>query len=252
MTRVKREQGLWWRDFFGSEDSIPLSFFPTDEDTEAEVEGLMDLAALRPGMRVADICCGAGRHAVRLARRGLQVIGLDASEMMLQRARQAALDVQGCGFVQGDAAALPFASESFDVALNLFNSFGYFEDDELNQRTLEETARCLRPGGRFILETRNSTYQILYAPYHLEVKRADGSPAIIRCRYDCDSRRLHSTWSAPEGEVLYRAAIRLYGVEELREMFARAGMTVERVCSAYDGTGFEGWERVLILVAHRN
>ena len=243
----------WWREFYGSEDGIPLSFFPSEEHTDAEVEGLVELLELRPGMLVADICCGAGRHAVRLARQGMQVTGLDASELMLGRARESAGGVEGCMLVQGDAARLPFRTGAFDAALNLFNSFGYYEDDELNQRALDEVARCLRPGGGFALETRNRTYQILYAPYHLQVALADGSPAIIRCQYDRDTHRLCSTWSEPgdEGAVLYRAAIRLFEVEELHEMFERAGLVVDHVCSGYHGALFEGWERILMLIAHK-
>ncbi len=242
----------WWREFYGSEDGIPLSFFPSDEDTEIEIEGLMSLADLKPEMEIVDICCGMGRHSLRLAARGLQVTGLDASDMMLCKAAEAA-DGPGCELVQGDAAALPFADESFDAALNLFNSFGYFEDDGTNQRALAETARCLRPGGRFVLETRNRSFQILYAPYNMEVNLADGSPAIISCRYDRGTHRMHSTWSTPGPDAcrLYRAIIRLYGIDELREMFAEAGLVVDQMCSDYAGTEFEGYERVMIFVAHK-
>jgi len=252
MRDADQQQRGWWLDFFGSEDGIPLSFFPSEEETDAEVAGLVELLNLQPGMVIADICCGAGRHAVRLARLGLEVFGLDASELMLGKAARAAAGITGCRLVLGDAAALPFASGSFDVALNLFNSFGYFEDDASNQRMLDEAARCLRPGGRFLLETRNRTYQILFAPYHLEVRRADGSPAIICCQYDQRTHRMHSTWRDPDGRLLYRAAIRLFGLDELEEMFARAGLTVDRVCSDYGGTEFEGWERVMILVGTKS
>lgn len=252
MTDTHGQGDCWWREFFGNEDGIPLSFFPSEDDTDAEIAGLMDLVDLQPGMAVADICCGAGRHSLRLAEHGLDVAGLDASDFMLDRA-VAAGGLETCSFVQGDAAALPFADESFDVALNLFNSFGYFLDDETNQRALAETARCLRRDGKFVLETRNRPHQILYAPYHLEVARADGSTAIIRSRYDAATHRMCSIWStADEDETeLHRAVIRLYGVEELEEMFADAGLVVDEICSSYDGTEFEGWERVLILVAHR-
>jgi len=86
MTDTQGQGDCWWREFFGNEDGIPLSFFPSEEDTDAEVAGLMDLLDLQPGMTVADICCGAGRHSLRLAERGLDVVGLDASDFMLAKA----------------------------------------------------------------------------------------------------------------------------------------------------------------------
>jgi SAM-dependent methyltransferase len=249
----------WWREFFESEDSVPLSFFPCAEETAQEVEGLRRLLDLRPGQLVADICCGMGRHARPLAEAGLEVVGLDASAMMLAAAKRSQGEKQRLMLVRADAQALPLRCDSMDVALNLFNSFGYLEDDAANQRVLEETARCLRPGGKFLLETRNRQHQILYAPYHLEVALADGSPAIVQCRYDGDTHQLHSTWTRataaqPQGsadEVIYRASIRLFGLDELAEMFRGAGLAVDAIYGDYQGTPFGGHERMLILVAHK-
>ncbi len=253
MSRTDRRSVEWWQEFFESADCIPLSFFPDAEETEEQVAGLRKLLDLRAGEMVADICCGMGRHAVPLARAGMKVVGLDASAMMLRIASALGEGVDDLWLVQGDAANLPLRSGRFDVVLNLFNSFGYFADDEQNFTVLKETARCLRPGGRFLLETRNRAYQILYAPYYQEVALADGSPAVIRCRYDQTTHRLSSTWSDPEDpeRILYRASIRLYGLDELQEMFDRAGLEIDAVCGEYDGRPFEGWERMLILVAHK-
>lgn len=243
----------WWRDFFESADSIPLSFFPGDEETAEQVEGIVSLLDLQARETVADICCGMGRHAIPLAERGMAVVALDASEMMLQIADELANEAGRPHLVRGDAAQLPLRDEAFDVMLNLFNSFGYFLDEGQNIAVLEETVRCLKPGGRFLLETRNRSYQILYAPYYQEVSRADGSTAIIRCRYDTEEHRLTSVWSDPDDPdaILHEAAIRLYGLDELREMFDHVGLEIDGVFSEYDGREFEGWERMLIIKAHR-
>jgi len=253
MTQTDRRAGEWWREFFESVDCIPLSFFPDEDETADQVAGLTRLLELRAGERVADICCGMGRHAIPLALAGMDVVGLDASAMMLHVARVLGEGVANLSLVRGNAARLPLRSASFEVALNLFNSFGYFADDGQNLAVLDETARCLRPGGRFLLETRNRAYQILYAPYLEEVRLADGSPALIRCRYDQATHHLTSTWCDPEDveRVLYRARIRLYGLDELQEMFDCADFEIDQVCGQYDGSGFEGWERMLIVVAHR-
>ena len=243
----------WWRDFFESADSIPLSFFPGEEETAEQIEGLVDLLDLHRGERVADICCGMGRHAIPLAERGMDLLALDASDMMLRIADELGGDVEGLQLVRGDAANLPLRDGSFDVMLNLFNSFGYFLDEGQNVAVLEETVRCLKPGGRFLLETRNRSYQILYAPYYQEVSRADGTAAIIRCRYDEAEHRLTSVWSDPDDPetILHEASIRLYGLDELREMFDEVGLEVDGVYGEYDGRPFEGWERMLILQAHK-
>src|SRR6056297_483677 len=73
----------WWRRFFESPDSLPLSCFPEPKTTAAEVKGIETLLDLRQEMVLADICCGYGRHALPLTMRGYEVVGLDISEMML-------------------------------------------------------------------------------------------------------------------------------------------------------------------------
>src|SRR3972149_4097175 len=55
--------------------------------------------------------------------------------------------------VRGDARRLPCRDACLDVALNLFNSFGYCATDEENEQELREAARVLKPGGRFLLAT---------------------------------------------------------------------------------------------------
>ena len=240
----------WWASFFGSPDSLTLSNFPDDRETEREVAGLRRMLDLPPGARLLDVCCGMGRHLVRLARVGYEVFGVDASEMMVRLARQAEREARVTApVVRGDATRLPFASAAFDAVTNLFNSFGYLPTVADDARVLAEAARCLKPGGRFILDTRNSKFQILYAPYRQEVRLADGRELTMRCVWEKETRRLISTWSDPaQGErIVHRAAIRLYKVEDLEAMLEAAGF--ERIAwyGGYDCHEFEGFERQLIF-----
>ena len=103
-------------------------------------------AAVRPGDRVLDACCGTGDLAIAAHRAGGRVTGVDFSEPMLARARRKAALVE---WVRGDALTLPFAAEAFDVATV---GFGVRNLDDL-ERGLAELRRVLRPGGRLgILE----------------------------------------------------------------------------------------------------
>ena len=86
------------------------------EATEAEVELLWRLAQMSPGDRVLDLACGHGRMANRLAERGAEVIGLDATASFLDLAR---LDAEercvSVEYVQGDMRHIPWSSH-FDVS----------------------------------------------------------------------------------------------------------------------------------------
>jgi demethylmenaquinone methyltransferase / 2-methoxy-6-polyprenyl-1,4-benzoquinol methylase len=98
-------------------------------------------AAVRPGDRVLDVCCGTGDLALASAEAGGHVVGLDFSEKMLARAREKSDAVD---WVRGDATALPFADGEFDAVTV---GFGIRNLEDL-ERGLAEIARVLRPGGR--------------------------------------------------------------------------------------------------------
>lgn len=244
----------WWRRFFESPDSLDLSYFPHERETNLELSGLERMLQLSRRDLIADVCCGWGRHLVPLLLQGYQAVGVDVSEMMLRGARQ---NLEGAGLpmmvLQADAAALPFRDASLDVVLNLFNSFGYFLEEGQNVAVLREAARVLKPGGRFLLDTRNRQFQILYAPYRQITTTSDGREFVLRCEYDREHRRLDSRWSLPEDpdRVVHEASIRLYGLDELRELLSAAGFEEVGVCGSYNCEPFEGWQRQLLFIARK-
>lgn len=243
----------WWRAFFESADSLLLSNFPDEAETVEELEALQALIPLRTGQRIVDVCCGMGRHLLPLTALGYDVVGLDSSAMMLSLARagarQTGLPVR---LVHGVAQALPFATASCEVMLNLFNSFGYLATVTDDLAVLRETARCLKPGGRFFLDTRNKKYQILYAPYSQTVHLPDGRALNLRCQYDRERSVLLSQWyEAPGERLVHHAAIRLYAPEELAGMLEGVGLRVLARFGGYSGAAFEGWERQLLFLCEK-
>jgi len=97
--------------------------------------------------RVLEIGCGAGEHAIRLARFVRQVVGVDLATAGVRRAEDAAERVRQANavFVRSDAAALPFADAAFDKVAAI--DFVEHVDDAQLARVLGEVHRVLRPGG---------------------------------------------------------------------------------------------------------
>lgn len=140
----------WAKGFFRAE-----VFTPGSPEAMAmapkEAAAAWTLLGLKKGSRVLDLCCGTGRHSILLARRGASVLGVDRTTEYLEQARRRACALKNCRFVQGDMRRLPFDGE-FDAVMNLWTSFGYFEKESDDLRTLKSVARALKPGGLFLIE----------------------------------------------------------------------------------------------------
>src|ERR1700736_6730532 len=111
----------WWRSWFGP-GYLALYDDYLAERTPVEIDRLEALLALRPPLRILDLPCGQGRHAIELARRGYDVTGVDLSPYMLgvAKARAAAGGVRVRWWL-GDMRQ-PIAGETFGLVINLFTS----------------------------------------------------------------------------------------------------------------------------------
>ncbi len=100
--------------------------------------------------RVLDVGCGAGFLANELARMGLKVTGIDASERSLEVARKHDC-TSSVEYRCGSALALPFPDRSFEVV----SAMDFLEHIEDPEQVLGESARVLVPGGLFFFHTFN-------------------------------------------------------------------------------------------------
>jgi len=104
--------------------------------------------AIEPGMRVLDVACGTGGVALRAARAGADVVGIDISADQLAKAREAA-DAEGLAVEldEGDCQELPYVDAEFVAVASVFGAI--FAPD--HARTAAELARVCRTGGRLAL-----------------------------------------------------------------------------------------------------
>lgn len=106
---------------------------------------------LRPADRMVDVGCGSGYATRILAPLVRETLGIDFSESMIGRARAAAAGATGLRFDVANVLDLnPGALGTFDVALSI-RCLINLETWELQQRAIENIARLLKPGARFIL-----------------------------------------------------------------------------------------------------
>jgi SAM-dependent methyltransferase len=100
-------------------ESIP------DKQTTEEVEFLTKYLLQPRDTRIANLCCGTGRHTNALAHQGYDVIGIDRNAIALEKAREVSeTDVI---YHEQDMRVFAAVPGTFDVVVCLWQSFGYFD-----------------------------------------------------------------------------------------------------------------------------
>ncbi|MGO9605885.1 MAG: class I SAM-dependent methyltransferase [Candidatus Binataceae bacterium] len=122
------------------------------ELARAEVDNVVALLKLEREARVLDLCCGIGRHSIEFARRGFSVTSVDRTKPYLEQAQATAVkEGLQIEFVQSDMREFS-RRDAFDGAINLFTSFGYFDDVADDLRVARNVYESLRAGGRFVVD----------------------------------------------------------------------------------------------------
>jgi len=229
----------WYDGYFEDEwlDLVALRIDP--ERTHREAEFIGNALGLQPGMRVLDLACGHGRISLELARRGLEVVGVDLSERSIELARDAA-EREGLAieFMRGDMREIAFVDE-FDAVINIFTAFGYFEDERENQRVLDAVERALKPGGAFLIDHLNGIS--LWARYRPNIwHEIEGTETLFlqEHSYDLLTGRNAARWVFvhPDGrraEITH--SVRIYAPHELISMLEAAGLAIEETWGNFDG-----------------
>jgi SAM-dependent methyltransferase len=186
--------------------------------TEQEVTFLVDALGLQVGERVLDVGCGPGRHSLALARRGLDVVGVDLSpDFVALACDAAAAEGLSARFELVDVRELAFEAE-FDAAICLCQGgFGLLGGRD-EPAVLARIARAVRPGGRLAL----TAFSAAFALRHLE----DGES------FDPATGVLHErmTVRGPDGDAReFDGWTTCFTARELELLAEKAGLVVEGV-----------------------
>lgn len=247
--------GDWFTESFGEDYKIVYRH-RNRENAEREIGAMMEWMNLRQGSTVLDIGCGVGRHAQALKALGYKVTGLDLSEVLLAEARRN--DPEGSiEWVKGDMRRLPLESESYEATVNLFTSFGYFDDLQDNTRVLQEIKRVLKPDGRYLIDFLNSAFLKSHlVPVSERVDEPSGLHIIERRSIENDfvvkkiEIKPQADDSGKQGTSRhYKERVRLISLLQFERMLAETGLVLDKVYGDYDGNAYavDSSERIILL-----
>jgi SAM-dependent methyltransferase len=232
---------LWYEDegFWEALEPFFFSYYRTDEVTAT-------------GSAVLDLCCGQGRHAVEMVRRGFRVTGVDrtARYLAVARSRVAALGL-AAEFVQEDMRRFRRPA-GFDLALNLFSSFGFFENAEDDRQVLRNLRDSLRPGGALLMEMLGrEAFRRDFRPKELH-RLPDNSAVLLEERtVRRDWGWVENRWTLTRGREsrVFRFGLRLYSGDELQAALREAGFARVTLYGSLAGTAYNRAAQRLIAVA---
>jgi SAM-dependent methyltransferase len=184
----------WFEDDSFWELSFPYMFpderFASAEEQASQISNLTG----SPFSRVLDLCCGPGRHAIHLAKRGAFVTGVDRSSFLLKKARSRAesekLEIE---WIQEDMRNFVRPGQ-YDLVINLFTSFGYFGTTEEDFIVLRNAYASLMPGGFFVIDlVGKEVVARKFAPSAVE-EQPDGSILVQKREIIEDWYRIKTQW----------------------------------------------------------
>jgi len=249
MQEVKpwHEQDAFW------ETVAPVLFVQRRwSDAPAEVEQVVYLLGLGSGARILDLCCGMGRHSLELARRGFQVTGVDRTRLYLDRAsEQAESEGLKIEFVRSDMRTF-CRPDAFDAVVNMFTSFGYFEDPEDDRQVAMNMYRSLKPGGAFLIDMMGK--EVLARIFRERDWYEEDGVLVLQ------ERKVTKNWSWMENHWVmfkdnHRAELnlshRIYSAVELASLLTGCGFRHVDAYGDLEGNAYDHLARRLVVVARK-
>ncbi len=142
----------WFETWFDTEYYHLLYKHRDDKEAINFINNLVEVLQLKKDSKVLDVACGKGRHAHYLNTLGMDVTGIDLSEQSINCANNFANSK--LHFKVWDMRT-QFADSEFDVVVNLFSSFGYFEDNNEDLKVIQALHGSLKNQGLLILDYMN-------------------------------------------------------------------------------------------------
>ncbi len=249
--------------FSGYAELYDLDYADRDEDLL-----MIEQFATRCGSPVLELGCGTGRVLVPLARRGFQVTGVDASQAMLERARQRAATEQvadSVTLVHQDMRGLDL-DQRFNLAFAAANTFMDLPTADEQLAVLTYIRRHLNPGGLLLLdlfhpdlgELTERSGQVIHDWTRPHPDTGEPVTKFYSQVTDVAHQLIHFTFFVDALDVagvvrrtIFSFSLRYLLRSELELMLRRAGYELEAVYGSYDLDGFAADSEKLIAVARR-
>ncbi len=222
-------QRKWFQYWFNS----PFYHILYSQRNDAEAEFLIDnlSAYLKPAAnsRILDIACGRGRHSIYLNKKGYDVTGIDLSEQSIKYAQQ--FEQKNLHFFVHDMRKLSFINY-FDIAMNLFTSFGYFETEKEHVNAIKAFRKSLKDDGTLVIDYFN-TQKILKNLTQQEIKTVEGIEFHLH-KFIADGKIIkHINFEHRDKPYAFEERVQAFTMEDFERMFEKSGLKIAATFGSY-------------------
>lgn len=222
------------------------------DQAQSEVDQLLALVGIEGGS-VLDLACGPGRHAIELAKRGFKVTGVDRSPFLLskavERAREADVEVE---WVEEDMRTFERRG-AFDLAINMFTAFGYFDDKSEDLEVLNRLHISLVNDGMLVIDVISKEWLAKHFMPTSSNRTEDGSLVINRREIFDDWTRIRNEWILLRGDVVetFEFHHTIYSGQELRDRLEEVGFAGVKLFGDLEGNAYGTDARRLIALGRK-
>jgi SAM-dependent methyltransferase len=213
--------GTWFSSWFDSPYYHLLYKDRNYREAQIFMDNLTQYLNMEEGAKVLDLACGKGRHAIYLNQLGYNVLGVDLSPNSIEIAKKN--ENENLKFAVHDMR-LPF-EEKFDGIFNLFTSFGYFEDENDNLKTLISIKESLSEYGFGVIDFMN-VRKVIADLVPTEIKTVEGIDFHIK-RYVLDNHICKEINFEDKGETYhFTEKVRALTLQDFELLMDQAGMNL--------------------------
>ncbi len=229
------QKNEWFDEWFNSPYYHILYRHRDEQDAGHFLENIIRFLKINSRHKILDLACGKGRHSIYLNKKGCNVTGVDLSEANIQKASIYAND--RLQFIQKDMRHLHFKKE-FDFVLNLFTSFGYFDEDRENEKVIKQVAKSLKDGGALFLDFLNPEW-VVNKLVPTEIKTLEGIDFHLERQEENGYIYKDISFEAGGTQYSYQEKVKAISCEEFKHYFLTAGLMLEEIFGDYDLNTFD-------------
>jgi SAM-dependent methyltransferase len=229
--------------------------FPEErfERAASDISKIIALTGCPNAASILDLCCGPGRHSVPLAKQGFTVTGVDRSAFLLGKAKAYGEREQvNVTWIKEDMRRF-VQPGTFNLAMSMFSSFGYFDDMKENESVLRNLYSSLVGSGVLILDlVGKEALAKMFQPTGSQAL-PNGDLLFERRSLRGDWEGVESEWTVVSGSEANKYCLRLwiFSARELKDLLRRVGFEKVTIYGNLDGSGYGLDSNRLIAVARK-